>query len=538
MTQSRCAVAARRQLGDNRRGIVKTLDLNLINRVGPSLVALAALAALLLAHVTLNAFPIPWSDEVFFLIPAASLSSGHILSAAGQLNPQGIYWLPSGFYFVYSLTSSLLPLPILEAARLTSLLCTLLSAVFLGLIIRKCLGGTWSVVSIVSLWLLSPPTIMMANIARPEALISAVSFLGIFLAVSDRPVGAIACAIICVFIHPLLAFPVLVAAALIALRTQRWNVHRFDLILATAAIGMVIFELVVFIEHFDRYILDLGFQLHRKSSRRIHLFAVLFGMLSTISILISIVIRSRLNERLSRKIEFVSFALIPLGTGSTFAFVFFFGREMWYWPFLLHGILMIFVGVCMIAAQSKHPNANLARPVLAIASAVIIGAFWIMTLRGGLSGFSIAPDTLDRVSSDRATIDQAVALAVSSRAEGDALVSPFLAHPFLAQLQTADAGIFTFNPLSKFQGKHFRTIVFAEKLYPAIIQDELRTTLTGYRCIRSKRLRSPNGFYIVIVADVLPFRGRYSNCFTPNVDIKLEAGPIPVNVQLPAHQDR
>jgi hypothetical protein len=231
-------------------------------------------AALLLAGGTVVAvllhlraayhYPAPWPDEAHFLAPAWSLARGLTLATPQLGLPEGIYWIPDGYYLTLAGVFALLP-PSLAVARGVSLVLALGFAGCVFGVVRRLNGRMPLVAAAIAVWLAAPRVVLLANVARMEALLLALTGVALLLAARRRWTLALAVASIAVLVHPA-GLPVLLALCLAAalggvdLRPR----GRFEVVLAVLVALAWLGEAWHVAGHLDLAREHLGFQLARK----------------------------------------------------------------------------------------------------------------------------------------------------------------------------------------------------------------------------------------------------------------------------------
>jgi hypothetical protein len=285
--------------------------------------AVAAVAIVL--HVWAGyALPRPWPDESHFITPALALLDGAGLSVPELNAPQGIFWMPSGYYVAQAplLAVGMDPL---AAARLLSLLGVVVFAVTLASAAVRA-GVHWiASFGAVLVWLCMPRVVTIANIARMEGLVLALTGVALWCIALDRWRLAAAAAWLAPLVHPIgLVVAVAVsAAAIVRAPSQPWSR------LERGAVGLVgllwVAQIAYFLAHADLAGAHLGFQLTRKAGRAITLqwwqWAALLlaaggGLLATL--------RARRGDVQLR----IVWTLLALAGG--FVVIDVVGREMWY----------------------------------------------------------------------------------------------------------------------------------------------------------------------------------------------------------------
>lgn len=213
-------------------------------------------------------FPRPWPDESHFLAPALRLADAGTLRVPELNAPDGIFWMPSGYYVLLAPVLALGVDP-LTAGRAVSLAGVTVFAAALASIARAAGLSRVTSVLIAAAWLSTPRVVAAGNIARMESVVLAVAGVSLWLVSRERWAAAVAVAAFAPLVHPV-GFVVLAAvSAAWWMRADRpvWAPWEIGLVLA-AATGWVV-QLGYFAAHLDLARTHLGFQLTRKSARQL-----------------------------------------------------------------------------------------------------------------------------------------------------------------------------------------------------------------------------------------------------------------------------
>lgn len=211
-------------------------------------------------------FPRPWPDESHFLAPALRLSADGTLAVPHLNAPEGIFWMPSGYYVLLApfLAVGLDPL---ATARVVSLLGIVTFATALFAVASR--AGVPRLVALLgaAAWVAAPRVVAAGNIARMEAPILALAGVALWLVSHNRWRGAVAVAAITPLIHPI-GVVVLAAVALAgAMRARRpgWTAWERWLVAGVAVawllqVGYFTLNAPLVVDH-------VRFQLDRKTGR-------------------------------------------------------------------------------------------------------------------------------------------------------------------------------------------------------------------------------------------------------------------------------
>ncbi|MDP8930857.1 MAG: hypothetical protein M3O70_20380 [Actinomycetota bacterium] len=241
-------------------------------RLAGVMLAIAAGAAVVLHVVAFDRFPTPWVDEAHFLVPALRLAR-HATLTVPELNaPDGLFWVPDGYYAVLAAAFALLP-DTLTVARTTSLLFTLgtlaaFTAIARGLDVPPFAGAV-----VAAAWLLAPHVVIAGNNARMEALVILIASAAAALLAFGWGVAAVATAALAPVVHPagLVVVAVVLAAAAVGRLDLRPRGVASWLGVGLAA-GVIALESIHVLTHWGIAVDDLAFQFARKRNNNPMLF--------------------------------------------------------------------------------------------------------------------------------------------------------------------------------------------------------------------------------------------------------------------------
>jgi hypothetical protein len=476
------------------------------------LLSAAAILSFVFAHAVWPlALPPPWEDEIHFLIPAVSFAHGNGFSGARMLTPQ-IYWMPSGYYILNGIVFFLADHAGLRLARLVSFLCVTGAALILRHIVAVVLGelderrpvlGT----ALVLVWYLSLPVVFGADIARPDALALLTTLAALDCLLRGRLLAGFAFAALSVMVHPLLALPACAVAfcALPMLRPSRLRtlrVHWWEWLILVVAVGVVGVEIQRLASDFAVYRAHWAFQLSRKAGRHAGGAVKLSAVVTLVAACWAFVSCWRggwVEAKLSATLPW-RFALV-FGIAAVFAHLT--GKEMWYFPLLLLGLLLILCALLgSLRADSVTRFGILAIPLSAVA--VLAGlATWGIGLRThGVYGFHVQPRVLARVDTDLRAMTETTHDLLAHEDAKAVLVDPSLYYPYLGQRAATLPQDFTWNPLSRPADIGFDHVVVLKKGYPSFASDFPAGLLPGYACAAEKDLSTADGRYVIGITTV------------------------------------
>lgn len=304
-------------------------------------------------------FPRPWPDEGHFLTPALTLARSGRLSVPELNAPDGIFWVPTGYY-VAQVPLLLLRVDALAGARLLSLIGVLTFGIGVGATAVRAGVNRAVVFFAVLAWLCMPRVVAIANIARMEGLVLGAAGLCLWLVARDRWPSAVAISLLGPLIHPIgVVLPVAVLGAAVvrpgvgarssgdlargrakspdqrggrrgarhAARGWSSDWSRGEKIFVAMAVLLVVIQVVYFLAHAEVAADHLRFQLTRKAGRPITLRWWQWGLL-----LGAAAGGLAATVRWRRGGPVLTATWIALALVGGFALVDVVGREMWYEP--------------------------------------------------------------------------------------------------------------------------------------------------------------------------------------------------------------
>jgi heme exporter protein D len=235
---------------------------------------------LVFAKANAITFPFPNEDDGSFFLPAWNLA------VHGNLNPQvlnapnGIYWMPHGFYVWVALFLKLFGSTI-EIARSVSQITTATAAIVLTAAMAQ-MSRSRAFASLCGLLLVSPPVIYTANMTRMESAIFLLYALAILLHENRQYLPATAMLACSLLVHPALLLSVLLyapAAAWLMYKAgpnrQTSGSSRFLRWLGQAIVVLVLVSLaaeaLLVFRHADLFREQMAFQVHRKTARNLRM---------------------------------------------------------------------------------------------------------------------------------------------------------------------------------------------------------------------------------------------------------------------------
>lgn len=337
-------------------------------RIHGVILSMAAVAAVILHVVAFDRFPTPWVDEAHFLVPALRLAHHGALTVPELNAPDGLFWMPHGYYAVLAAAFSLLP-DTLVVARATSLLFTLGTVAAFTVISRRLDVPPFAGAVVAAAWLLAPHVVIAGNNARMEALTIFIAVTSVALLACGRGVPAVATAALAAVVHPagLVVVAIVVAAAAVGRMNLRprgvasWLAVSF----AAAAIAL---EAVHVVSHWQIAVDDLAFQFVRKRDNN----PVLFDLERAPFLLPAaggLVLMWRSRRRLRSSAPVLA-ALIGLSLG--FGAVAGSGQEMWYGVYAKPTSLALLALATLGALSAREATKARVRETRAAAALVVL----------------------------------------------------------------------------------------------------------------------------------------------------------------------
>ncbi len=342
-------------------------------------------------------YPVLWDDEAHFIVPAQNLAQ-HLALTAPQLNaPAGIFWMPDGYAVALSLIFAILP-DTTTTARLASLIFTLTFAGCLYAVVARLDGARLLSACLLAVWLVAPLVVLMANIARMEALVLGLVGTALLSVATGHWPAALAIASLAPLVHPM-GFILIAAFVLTAIVTRaRWRPSgRVETSLVTLAVLAWAAEAAWLASHLDLVRQHLHYQIARKLSYGLAPtgYEIAAGVLATIGLLGAAVGRARLGERRA--------GVIALTCALTGAFVAIrvTGNEMWY-RVLGRETVLLFGGLTVaLVSPLRRVISRWRLPAAAWVGAVLMAIVPVtavaqVTVNGSAYGMALAAGTAER----------------------------------------------------------------------------------------------------------------------------------------------
>ena len=231
-------------------------------------IAVLALMAVWLHRRSGYVFPRPWPDESHFIAPALRLARLGQLAVPELNAPDGIFWMPHGYY-VLQTPLHWLGVDPLAGARLLSLVGVWGFAVSVAAVIAR--AGVHRVLALLgaAVWLAQPLVIVSANMARMEGPVLGLAGAALWLVSTGRWPVAVSVALVAPLLHPIgLVVPVVVVLSGF-LRAERrpWSPAERWLLGAVGVVWAV--QVAYFVASAGVAVEHMRFQLTRKADRAI-----------------------------------------------------------------------------------------------------------------------------------------------------------------------------------------------------------------------------------------------------------------------------
>lgn len=243
-----------------------------MRRAGPfwSVFAVLSLAALVVRFGMPFEFPLPWNDETAFIAQAYELSAGGTFFVDALNAERVVMWMPPGYMLLLAGVFKVFGYSF-DTARWVSTLCYLAcAALALTLVRQLALPGRylWLALAATLLAFLSPYILAVGNIARMEALYTALFLASLLALLKGRPGLGLALVLISAVVHfnaVYMLLPYVVLVLWIILQRRTLTLHAMDLLaLVLAVVALVGYSLMV-AGNLDGFIEDMRFQFAFKS---------------------------------------------------------------------------------------------------------------------------------------------------------------------------------------------------------------------------------------------------------------------------------
>jgi hypothetical protein len=231
----------------------------------------AGCAVFLIARQNSLTFPYPWNDEARFYLPSWYFAQTGSLSPAILNAPNGIYWMPDGFYVWMGASLALLGRSIAIARTVCELTVATSVSIFALSFLK--LTRSAAIAALFTLILISPPTIYAANMVRMEAPLCLLFALAIWSHIHRLYWAAAALLLLSTLFHPAFS-PALCAYAISLAATHcnsaenshpRWKSVAEKMLFLLVVLAFIA-ETARVAAHFHLFLQHMSYQASRKLS--------------------------------------------------------------------------------------------------------------------------------------------------------------------------------------------------------------------------------------------------------------------------------
>ena len=344
-----------------------------MTRVAPA-AALAAMGAVM--HLLAGyRVPRPWPDEAHFITPALTLLHDGRLAVPELNAPEGIFWLPHGYYVLQAPLHAV-GLDPLVAGRLLSLLGVVTFAVAVAAVAARAGLPRWLATTLAAAWLVTARVVAIGNIARMDAVVLGLAGLSMWLLIVGRRRLAVTAAAVAPLVHPvgLVVLVAVAGAAVLAHPRTPWR--RAEVAVAVVVAVLWAAQVGYFLANAGIAGDHLAFQLSRKAGRTITVAWWQWLLLASAG-----VAGAAATLRWRRATAEQAALWCALALAGAFVLVDVVGREMWYQP-LGRETAILLLGVVGLTVVRKRTGVAPVH-VAAAAAAVVLAA---VGLRPALTG--------------------------------------------------------------------------------------------------------------------------------------------------------
>jgi hypothetical protein len=232
---------------------------------------------LILAKANFGTFPFANEDDVSFFIPAWNLAVFGDLRPIALNAPDGIYWVPHGFYLWIAVFLRLFGTTKGVAAAVCAI--STAAAVVLLLLGLVRVASSRSFAALCAVILVSPATIFAADTIRMESLILLLYAAAVWLHTQSRHILALAVLALSLLVHPALSISVvLYGLSWLALAKFRRSspasaptrsIALSDVIVISLVLLAFAAEMRLIFGHLELFRAHMAFQAQRKASRTV-----------------------------------------------------------------------------------------------------------------------------------------------------------------------------------------------------------------------------------------------------------------------------
>jgi hypothetical protein len=233
-------------------------------------------AIVALARANVLTFPLPNEDDASFFFPAWNLAVHGTLRVPLLNAPDGIFWVPHGFYLWLSLFLRAFA-PTVEVARTVCQLTTAAATVLLVVAYAR-ICGSRGYALLCGLLLVSPGVIFAANTVRMESLVLLLLATGLLMHSYERRLAAAAVFVLAVVVHPALMLGATLYAvgifwAQIIVPRQRSTPggavkgRILTIVIVSAVVSAIMLEAAYVLHHLPTFHQHMAYQVARKANR-------------------------------------------------------------------------------------------------------------------------------------------------------------------------------------------------------------------------------------------------------------------------------
>lgn len=255
--------------------------------VPPTLFALSLslifIAIVLVARANVYTLPLPNEDDASFFVPSWNLAVHGTLRVPLLNAPEGIFWMPHGFYVWQALFLRIFG-PTIEVARTVCQLTTGFAAVLIVVAFAR-ICRSRGLALLCGALLVSPGVVFCANLIRMEPLILLIFGIGLLLHSYRYRLAAAAIFFLSMVVHPaLLLGATLYAGGIIAARMvsaagpgkpsdhldegpTRWRRRLTTILIVAAVVGAIGVESVYVLRHWTIFDQHMSWQIAHKAAR-------------------------------------------------------------------------------------------------------------------------------------------------------------------------------------------------------------------------------------------------------------------------------
>ncbi|HEX5311743.1 hypothetical protein [Aquabacterium sp.] len=326
-------------------------------------------------------YPNPYVDEAFFVPPAQAFAQAFTLFSP-SLDPQrALHWMPPGYAVLCGLFMKATGISGLWGARLFSTV-----AFGLILLVLAGIGRRFNRLQFVVLYapFLTLPLLTLSRIARMEAPYLLLALLSAWFLLRQRPVAAIALAVLSGLVHPNGAYVLLAVLSLAvwqgfeARPAAARRINGADV--AWVALALVAGAAYVWYEwqSYSSFVADMGYQLQRKARGIAWTAPLTLVSLGAMAAGAWAALRLGAHEK-----------RVLVAIGSSLIVSRLLGQELWYSP----GYILGFTWIVLALLPAAGPETRLSQDALADSNSVSqvrSGRVGLMAAAVGLSGLFAA----------------------------------------------------------------------------------------------------------------------------------------------------